>query len=782
MALTTANVDTSSHTFQTWVDKTNILLDAYSTTIVTTAANSSGGITTGNATVNGIFTSNSVSVNGNSTFGLRGGNVTTNATLFITSNVSIGNASVNTVINTTTIDTDLMLTVLGNTSLTNGTVTFTTNSTSNVYTFGAGNTSFDSGVLFVDAVNNKVGVNNTAPGVALEVTGSANISTSVNSSILTVGTSFIANTTGAYHTGTINAASFTTTGLLANVTALVPTSNTILLGNSIGRFILSANTGDFTGAVNGASFSTSGLVANTTALVATSNTILLGNSIGRFVLSANTGNFTGTLTGTVANMSTSVNSALLTVGTSFIANTTGVFHTGTINAASFTTTGVSANTTAIVPTSNTILLGDAVGRFVLSANTGNFTGAVTGTVANMSTSVNSAVLTVGTNFIANTTQVTIGSGVLLSSNGTTGTAGHVLISNGAIGSPYWATFTPTIPASYVQNTDSRTLSGNLVISGTSFTPSSNTVLLGNATQRWVLSANTGDFTGTVTGTVANMSTSVNSALLTVGTSFIANTTGVFHTGTINAASFTTSGLRANTTAIVPTSNTILLGNSIGRFILSANTGDFTGAVSGISFSTSGLVANTTAIAPTSNTILLGNSIGRFVLSANTGDFSGNVTISGTSHSIAGNVDIDSGTLIIDAGSDTVKVKNLSTNTGSIYISTGTLPGVTLMSISNGDIGSNITSAQTIATFTKTLYPTGQLTITASNTTHKQVEHLIFAHNGTDVQTTVFGRVAAPASANLGIANVAISGADLLINFNQVTASTKINILANLFTP
>ena len=60
MALTTANVDTTSHTFQTWVDKTNILLDAYSTSIVTTAANSSGGFTTGNATVNGIFTAKGV--------------------------------------------------------------------------------------------------------------------------------------------------------------------------------------------------------------------------------------------------------------------------------------------------------------------------------------------------------------------------------------------------------------------------------------------------------------------------------------------------------------------------------------------------------------------------------------------------------------------------------------------------------------------------------------------------------------------------------------------------
>ena len=52
--------------------------------------------------------------------------------------------------------------------------------------------------------------------------------------------------------------------------------------------------------------------------------------------------------------------------------------------------------------------------------------------------------------------------------------------------------------SYVQNTDSRTLSGNLVISGTYFNPSSNTVLLGNSTQRWIVSANTINATGQLT--------------------------------------------------------------------------------------------------------------------------------------------------------------------------------------------------------------------------------------------------------------------------------------------
>jgi hypothetical protein len=136
------------------------------------------------------------------------------------------------------------------------------------------------------------------------ITGFANASVSVNSALLTVGTSFIANTTGAYHTGTINAASFTTTNFRANTTGAYPLSNTAgnALGNTISRWALSATTGNFAGAVNGIT------------------TLAAGNT---------------TITG-FANASVSVNSALLTVGTSFIANTTGAYHTGTMNAASHT--------------------------------------------------------------------------------------------------------------------------------------------------------------------------------------------------------------------------------------------------------------------------------------------------------------------------------------------------------------------------------------------------------------------------------------------------------------
>lgn len=212
MALATTNVEITTDSFQNWLDKTNTLLYAYSTSIVTAAANSTGGMTTGNATVNGIFTANSLTVSGNSTFGLRGGNVTTANVLYITGNVSIGNATVNTVINQTTIDTDLALTVLGATTLSN-TLSVTGNSTlSGQLQTISGNSSFDGGVLFVDASGNKVGINNTAPGVALRVTGDVDISATANiqgsvtlrSTSLLVGAASLSNTISVTGNGTFS--------------------------------------------------------------------------------------------------------------------------------------------------------------------------------------------------------------------------------------------------------------------------------------------------------------------------------------------------------------------------------------------------------------------------------------------------------------------------------------------------------------------------------------------------------------------------------------------------
>jgi len=157
------------------------------------------------------------------------------------------------------------------------------------------------------------------------ITGFANASVSVNSALLTVGTSFIANTTGAYHTGTVNAASFTTTGVTINATAIVPTSNSSgqTLGNTTSRFVLSANSIDTTGSINIAAGGV--LKFNNDAGISRSSGAIM--SIGNGTLNDSTG--TISLTGGL--FQGAVNAASHTVGSSFIANSTGITSTGFAN-------------------------------------------------------------------------------------------------------------------------------------------------------------------------------------------------------------------------------------------------------------------------------------------------------------------------------------------------------------------------------------------------------------------------------------------------------------------
>jgi hypothetical protein len=380
-----------------------------------------------------------------------------------------------------------------------------------------------------------VGINNTAPTVALEVAGSANITTNVNSALFTVGSNFIANSTAIVSTG-------------------------------------------------------------------------------------------------YANVTTSVNSASLTVGTNFIANTTGAYHTGVVNAASHTTTGITANVSGVYPTTNSIgtALGSSTNRWVVTANTGDF-----------STSVGiSTINSTSNGFFANSTTASLGNatdnvsisyaGIIIS--GADGITPYSNIKGNILGtsSKRWNLY-----ATDGDFSGNVVISGNLTVSGTTTyinttnlnvgdnivvlnadvtnvtAPTENagleinrgssanvSFLWNETTDAWNLGNTAISGSATVSGTAAagnttitgfaNVSTSVNSALLTVGTSLIANTLGVFHTGTVNAASITTGnggaiGILANTIALVPTgtgtnANTVLLGNSTNRWVLSANTGNFSGAV------------------------------------------------------------------------------------------------------------------------------------------------------------------------------------------------------------
>jgi hypothetical protein len=294
-----------------------------------------------------------------------------------------------------------------------------------------------------------------------------------------VGTAATVNTTGIYHTGTINAASHTTGatgtgtgGISANVTTLWVGNNTInttitSAGLTVnGTAVVANSTGVWTtGTVNAASHTVGAIfVANTITLNANG---LVVNSTGAYV--------TGL-----------VNATSFTVSTSTIANSLGVY-TATVNA---TTHSAGANVgftnnsflfTGNTTTSPTITLANT-GAFSIG-NSSTTQTAATITVANSAGnvqitagavsinatgSINSSSIAVGTGFVANSTRVTI-AGIPLTSNGSNGTSGQVLTSNGSTGAPYWAAagFTngQSISVANLAITGSLTANGSVGTSG-----------------------------------------------------------------------------------------------------------------------------------------------------------------------------------------------------------------------------------------------------------------------------------------------------------------------------
>jgi prefoldin subunit 5 len=109
--------------------------------------------------------------------------------------------------------------------------------------------------------------------------------------------------------------------------------------------------------------------------------------------------------------------------------------------------------------------------------------------------------------IAATGELIIAAGAGISANGSFGTAGQVLTSNAS--SIYWAS-TASVDPTYVQNTDSRTLSGNLVFSGANNTFSGNLTI--SSTGELIVSAGAGISANNSFGTTGQYLTSNGSSI------------------------------------------------------------------------------------------------------------------------------------------------------------------------------------------------------------------------------------------------------------------------------
>jgi cytoskeletal protein CcmA (bactofilin family) len=124
----------------------------------------------------------------------------------------------------TNVGTLSILRVGGNTTLNNFSMSSNPSTSANLVAFGAANVTFDTNVLAVDSVNNRVGINTTTPDAAFQVSGNANVSGNLAVGVnMTIGGSL--SVTGAFNpTGNIN-----------------PTSNNLYVGNTTNLWNFTGN-------------------------------------------------------------------------------------------------------------------------------------------------------------------------------------------------------------------------------------------------------------------------------------------------------------------------------------------------------------------------------------------------------------------------------------------------------------------------------------------------------------------------------------------------------------
>ena len=108
---------------------------------------------------------------------------------------------------------------------------------------------------------------------------------------------------------------------------------------------------------------------------------------------------------------------------------------------------------------------------------------------------------------------------------------------------------------------------------------------------------------------------------------------------------------------------------------------------------------------------------------------------------------------------------------------------TLLTLANSNLGSNNTAACTAVSFPKTSYQAGELLIYVTKGVEFQITKLLFTHNGTDVNQTVYGTVMAPVGATELADNIALSVnlTNIDVNLRQRETNSTVKILANMIS-
>ena len=302
-----------------------------------------------------------------------------------------------------------------------------------------------------------------------------------------------------------------------------------------------------------------------------------------------------------------------------------------------------------------------------------------------------------------------------------------------------------------------------------------TLFVDAANNRVGISNTTPDADLAVTGS-ANVSGSVRIAtnLNTVGTSIVNgaftvnNTAAVGNTtvtGFINASSYGTFGGTVNAVSLnvganVNVSTTQLnIGNATSNAVASQTGLNIGTSTSNVQIGASAItVGNTTS-----------GTVNAFALNISGLTSTGNTTVSGF---------VNVSTYGTFGGTVNAAALNVSGNT--VLVGNTTLGSeIVLVPVTNTDIGSNTTSAINLFSFAVGTYTAAKITGKVTNGTNTQIQEMILAQNGTDVNITVYGAVASPPTANLGSFSGLINATSVAVGFQQATANSSVKLFAQL---
>ncbi len=294
--------------------------------------------------------------------------------------------------------------------------------------------------------------------------------------------------------------------------------------------------------------------------------------------------------------------------------------------------------------------------------------------------------------------------------------------------------------------------------------------------------------------IDNANTQVNSQIVIVtGNTSIKGNTSVVAINVLGNSSVTNTVING-TDVFVTTTNTSV--NSISIF---------TGNTSVKSNSSITLI-NASGNGTTSNVVLSGNLT----------QITANLDVTGTVHTIGGNVAFDTSTLFVDSVGNRVGIgtttpsANLTVNgnanitsnvtfgntllvTGNVTLSnTLSVTGVAtfsntintsehvLTSFANSNLGSDVSNPLTVFTFDKTLYSTAKIIAQVKTLSGNTLAaEMVLAHDGTDPYITVYGTVVSPTTADPGDFSVAISGSNVQLKFKQNSITSASKIVATL---